>query len=157
MKSADSIGVLFWGSLGVLISLWSTRYGIGNITNPGPGLFPLLLGLCLIILSFILFFQIKKLPGPGPRVASLFSFQKGIRVVFTLLVLLAAVFLFERLGYLLSIFLLVFSLLRIAEMPGWKRGLVISLSAAFGVHLIFVVLLEQPLPQGWIVDLISWK
>ncbi len=50
----DLIGGLFWFGMGLLLSFWATLYQIGSLIQPGPGFLPLVLGLLLILLSFIL-------------------------------------------------------------------------------------------------------
>ena len=57
MKSSDLISVIFWLVVGLLLSLWSTRYQIGSLAQPGPGFYPLGLGVLLIFFSLILLGQ----------------------------------------------------------------------------------------------------
>ena len=147
-KHKDVIGGLFWFGVGLLLSLWSTRYPIGSLIHPGPGFLPLVLGLILILLSLILIRQGHPvLPCYGRRLPSslLTGWKKG---AYTVLILLLGAFFFERIGYLLTFFLLVVFLMRGAGAQSWKKTVLVAFCSALGVYLVFVLLLEQPLPRG---------
>ncbi len=70
------------------------------------------------------------------------------KVVYTVLVLTLGACFFERIGYLLTFFLLVIFLMRGAGSKSWKKILLVAFCSALGIYLVFVVLLEQPLPLG---------
>ena len=146
MKHPDIISGLFWLCLGLLISLWSTAYRIGNIADPGPGFMPLLLGLLLIVLSFVLLVQAKRRAPQTPAPSLLQGGWK--KVVYTVSIIVLATFLFERLGYLITFFLLLILLIRGAGPQRWRTTLLIAFFSALSVYLIFVLLLKQQLPKG---------
>jgi hypothetical protein len=149
MRKSDLICGLFWLSLGMLITFWSMDYAVGSIVSPGPGFLPLVLGILLMLLSIILLKEFIKdglIKNTGP--ASLPADWK--KIGYTISILLAATFLFETLGYFITIFLLMLLLMLVAELKSWKKILLIAVFSTFGVHLVFVVLLEQPLPVGFL-------
>jgi len=154
MKSSDLISVIFWLIVGLLLSLWSTRYEIGSLTQPGPGFYPLGLGILLIFFSLILLgqsirsSQAMKKVAPFPASAS--GWKKVARVAYVVLVLLLLTFFFETLGYLLTFFLLIMLLMAGAGLRSWKRILLVAFFSALGVYLVFVLLLQQPLPRGFL-------
>jgi hypothetical protein len=150
MKSSDLISVIFWLVVGLLLSFWSTRYQIGSLTQPGPGFYPLGLGILLIFFSLILLGQGIRSPQATKKAApSSFSVSGGWkRVAYVVLVLVLLAFFFETIGYLLTFFLLIMLLMAGAGLQSWKRILLVAFFSALGIYLVFVLLLQQPLPRG---------
>lgn len=149
MRHSDFISGILWLIVGFLLSIWSLSYRIGSIINPGPGFLPLGLGLLLIFLSLILLWQAKKsflVKEKGTSVSFPGIWKKG----YTILILLLATFFFEIIGYLLTIFLLIFSLMLEQGLKNLKKPLYVALCTAVGVYIIFVLILRQPLPQGFL-------
>jgi hypothetical protein len=70
------------------------------------------------------------------------------KVAYTGLVLTLGACFLERIGYLLTFFLLVILLMRGAGSRSWKKILLVAFCSALGIYLVFVLLLEQPLPRG---------
>ena len=148
MKKKDLIGGLFWLGIGLLLSIWSMSYPVGTLTQPGPGFLALALGILLTLLSLIVLvraiassFALREAP-----LSSQFGGWK--KVAFTVLVLILGACFFERIGYLLTFFLLVIFLMKGAGSQSWKKILLVAFCSALGIYLVFVLLLEQPLPQG---------
>jgi len=147
-KHKDVIGGLFWLGVGLVLSLWATRYSIGSLILPGPGSLPLVLGLILILLSIILIARgilSSRVTGRDSPPLLLTGWKKG---VYTVGVLLLGAFFFERVGYLLTFFLLILLLMKGAGAQSWKTTVLVAFCSALGVYLVFVRLLEQPLPLG---------
>ena len=150
MKYAHFISVIFWLALGLLLSLWSLSYNIGTLTQPGPGFYPLGLGILLILFSLTLLVQGIR-SSPTTKKVSPFSVSGGWKkVAYAVLVLLLLTFFFETIGYLLTFFLLIMLLMAGAGMRSWKRILLAAFFSALGVYLVFVLLLKQPLPRGFL-------
>ena len=59
-----------------------------------------------------------------------------------------AVFGIERLGYRLTLVLLLSFLLKIVERRGWLLSASLAFVLAFGSFFLFYTLLRVPLPQG---------
>jgi Tripartite tricarboxylate transporter TctB family len=59
-----------------------------------------------------------------------------------------AVFAIERLGYRLTVLLMLGFLLKVVEKRGWTLSLVFASSLAFGSYFLFYTTLRVPLPQG---------
>jgi hypothetical protein len=147
-KYGELISGVFWLGIGVFLSIWSTHYQIGNLIQPGPGFLPLILGILLILLSLILLARaiMPSLVSERPSASSLFGGWK--KVAYTVLVLVLAAFFFETMGYLLTFFLLIMFLMRGAGPQSWRKIFLVAFCSAIGVYLVFVLLLEQPLPLG---------
>ena len=149
MKHVSAISTGFWFLVGGLLTGWSVKYPVGGIANPGPGLYPLGLGLLLMFLSLVLLAQDLKAGRSKGGVAGLTVSGKLKKVGYVIGVLIAAIFVFEWAGYLVTIFAFMFLLALAGGVQRWKKGLVISILTVGGVYVVFVVLLEQELPHGF--------
>lgn len=152
MKCADLVSGIFWLIIGLLLSIWSISYEIGTFKEPGSGFFPLGAGLLLILFSIILLVQLlvqgKKSSSISPKGLPL-SLRSGWgKAAYTVFILLLSTFLFERIGYLVTIFLLVFFSIRVTGSRTWGKTLLLALLSTLGVYLIFVLLLKQQLPRS---------
>ena len=151
MRYPDGISGLFWLFIGLGLSIWSLTYETGRLTQPGPGFLPLALGIILVLLSLILLLaQLKRPSRKKPIVSSLPRARGWKKVVYTVLVLAVAGFFFEKVGYLLTFFFLIVLLMKGVGSQGWKRVFLIAVLATLGVHVVFVLLLKQPLPRGYL-------
>jgi len=150
MKYRDIIGGLFWLGVGVLFFVWSTRYPRGSLRQPGPGFIPAALGILLVLLSLMLLGRAVKTFAIAQRQPPSSPFRNWRKVAFTVAILLIGLFVFETMGHLLTFFLLIVFLMRGTERESWKKILLVAFCSAMGVYLVFVLLLKQPLPQGWL-------
>src|SRR4030042_4379621 len=143
----DLVAATFWLVVGLLFSILSTTFSIGNLYRPGPGFVPLILGILLIFFSLILFRNSKR-SRSLPKVAFFLSPGRWKKVTYTVLILILAAFLVETIGYLFTIFLMVAFLMRAVEPQSWRATLLTAFSAALAIYLVFDLLLKQPLPRG---------
>jgi putative tricarboxylic transport membrane protein len=142
------IVLLFFGLVTTLLSL---RMPIGTFRNAGTGMFPLILGILLMFLSalFLLRLFLKTLAMREKSSAGeMFGSSKQLILFFGTMVLVTL--LFNRLGYPLSSFLLIFVLLRILGVKRWSVNILLSCGTALVCYLLFVHWLKIPLPKGWI-------
>ncbi len=121
---------------------WQGRHlGTGSLRGPGPGFFPNLVAILMMVLS--LFLIIPKRRGES------FSAQSTIRVIIVFVVLLAYSFALQYLGFIIASFLLMAYLFK--TFGGSRRwyGAVLWAIASVGTsYLLFEVLLEGNLPRG---------
>jgi hypothetical protein len=59
-----------------------------------------------------------------------------------------AVFATERLGYRLTVLLMLGFLSKVVERRGWVQSLVFAFGLSFGSFFLFYTLLRVPLPEG---------
>ncbi len=150
MRTRETWGAVVLLVLGLTTSLLSLQLPLGTFRAAGSGLFPLCLGLLLMLLAGLYLLQLRRLaracaPGePGSR-----HLDRG-RMGQFLAAVGGATFLLTPLGYPLTAFLLMLALLRILELRRWSVNLAISLLTAAASHLLFVRWLQIPLPRGWI-------
>jgi putative tricarboxylic transport membrane protein len=145
------VGVVIF-LFGGITALLSLRMPIGTFRMPGTGMFPLFLGILLMILSgaFILkiFFQGRE--GQVKKEASIESSESPIQLILFLGTMALATLFFDRLGYPLTSFLLLVALLRILGVKRWGLNILISVVTAVGSYFLFVKWLDIPMPKGWI-------
>jgi putative tricarboxylic transport membrane protein len=149
MHKAIFTGV-FWLAIGLFLSICSSNYEIGSLLQPGPGSYPLLLGLLLIALSLKLLLsdRLQKHSSDKENTTPPSTSAGWKRVLVIVLILIVAVFCFETIGYLLTFFFMVMFLMISARSKNWRQILLTSFLSALGVYLVFVLLLKQPLPIG---------
>jgi len=152
MKRDEIIGgaiIFLFGGITVILSL---NMPIGTFRMAGTGLFPLLLGILLMILSGIfvlkIYFQgkkeqVKKEPSPE-------SIGSPIPLTLFLGIMVLATLFFNQLGYPLISFLLMLGLLRALGIKRWGLNILISVVTAVGSYFLFVKWLAIPMPKGWI-------
>ena len=137
---------------GAVTTLLSLKMPIGTFRAAGTGMFPLCLGIILMILSatFILkiFFQSKE--DQVKKATPIESSESPLQMILFLGTMALATLLFNKLGYPLIPFLLMLSLLRILGMKRWSLNILISLVTSVGSYFLFVQWLNIPMPKGWI-------
>jgi putative tricarboxylic transport membrane protein len=149
-KDEIIVGVVIF-LFGAITALLSLRMPIGTFRMGGTGLFPLCLGIILMILSgvFILtiFFQGRE--GQVKK-ASIESSGSPMQLILFLGTMVLATLFFNRLGYPLTSLFLILGLLRILGMKRWSLNILISVVTAVGSYFLFVQWLNIPMPKGWI-------
>ncbi len=123
-----------------------------TVGNPmGPVLYPIILGCGLGIFGIILtveeFIRLRKTGGEGRiRSMKITVFGRNIAIVATLCAGYA--FLFERVGYVLSTFLFLGTVLLLFNgFKRWKLGITLSVAFSVGVYFLFSTVLAIPLPR----------
>jgi uncharacterized BrkB/YihY/UPF0761 family membrane protein len=114
--------------------------------SPGPGLFPLLLGVIMALLSSSLIWE-------GIRAktdkAHKFTNKKGMTQAAVLILGLGVfAFLIPLLGYLIATFLLVVFVMKLVIHNSWKTALLTALTVSAMLFLIFSVALKVNLPES---------
>jgi len=144
------IVILIFGGLTTLLSL---RMPIGTFRAAGTGLFPLLLGIILMILSglFLLNLFLRKEKATEKKESPVEAIPGSITPVVLFLGMMALATLFlNSLGYPLIAFLLMAALLKILGMKRWPVNILLSLATAAASYFLFVQWLKIPLPKGWL-------
>lgn len=152
MKRDEAIVAIVIFLFGAITALLSLQMPIGTFRMAGTGLFPLCLGILLMMLSitFILrpFLQSKKVAVKQEADVSIPTATKQMGLFLGTMVF--ATLFFNLLGYPLISFLLMVALLRILGMKRWVTNILFSLMAAGVSYFLFVQWLKIPLPKGWI-------
>ena len=152
MKKDEVVGavvVFLFGGLTVLMSL---QMPLGTFRMAGTGLFPLCLGILLMILAALYLANLiftagagrEEEPASGRCTTDTRQMMTFLGATFLCLLLV------PYLGYPIVSFLLMLLLLRTLGIKRWNALLAISLSTAFVSYFLFVRWLKIPLPKGWI-------
>ncbi len=141
---AEKISGLIVFFLGITI-LWQGRHlSIGNLHAPGPGFFPMLLAVVLMLLSLIL--VSSKMKNSGERIT--FSLRHLGRVLMVFVALLVYFMFLEYLGFVIvSLFLMAFCFVWVAHQK-WYAALFWAFVSIGLAYLLFDVLLKSSLPRG---------
>ena len=119
----------------------------GTMRVPQTAFFPRTLAVLLGIMSLILLARAlagREALGGGEKIET----QGWIRIAVTLMTLAGFALALEHLGFLLTTFLLMISLLRAIEAQKWRKVVVVALATALISYAIFSLLLGVPLPAG---------
>ena len=149
---SDQIIYIFFFILTVFYSHLTIQLPWGTIARPGPGFYPVGVGIALLALSSILLFGTfskysfsKTSENFFPRGNDLFRVA-GI----TLSLFLFAIFL-KLLGFLICCTGLFAIVLRILGMPNWVKILITSFLVSATFYLVFNKFLDVNLPVGSIL------
>jgi len=119
--------------------------------EPGPRAFPVLLGLLLAGLGALMtvFAFTPPKPGSAEERISPVSRREAIIVAGTFGLLMFYAFLLEKLGFVLATPLVILLAMRgILRVRAWTASLLMAGGITLACWLIFVKLLEAPLPRG---------
>jgi hypothetical protein len=141
--------VLFFGLITTVLSL---KMPIGTFRMAGTGMFPLILGILLMILSatFVLKILIQGKERQVKKETSIESSESPRTLILFLGTMALVTLFFNKLGYPLSALLLMLALLRVVGVKRWTLTLPLSLMTAVACYFLFVQWLQIPLPKGWI-------
>jgi hypothetical protein len=151
---------LFWIVLGVFVSAYSLRLGLGRLLSPGPGLMPFGLGAIVLILA--LYKLVAEFTQTGKErneaVDALQRTEAGFegkappvkeegwlpararKLVLLTAILLAYALLFETLGYLVTTFLAMSLLLRTTGYTRWVLIIIYSVIIVGATYSLFTYL-----------------
>jgi putative tricarboxylic transport membrane protein len=143
----QTAGICFVGlSAFVVWESWDLEY----YTNlgPGPGFFPLWLGVVMGALSLVWVAQVLVRKG-GPEDDAILPERAGVaRILSTLAALVGMAGLMNLLGFQLTMLLfLVFLLKGLGRQPLWVT-LIVALLGSVGVYHLFGAYLDVPLPAA---------
>lgn len=142
---AASISALFWCAIGVLACYAATRLGLGSVTEPGAGFIFFWSGLILIVLSLIVLADSVR--SSADTVGEIGD-MNWTKIALVLLALLLYAFFLERLGFVVTTFVLMSFLLGCIERTNWFRTLGVACAAALASYAMFELWLKIRLPKG---------
>lgn len=138
-RVSGSVLVLF-----ALAVMWESRLlPLGTFRQPGPAYIPVLLGILLLVFGASLVLT----GGRAPLLSSVRWTEWG----HALAILGASIFsviAIERLGYRLTVFLVLGFLVKLVEKRGWALSLALAFGLSFASFFLFYTILRVPLPQG---------
>ena len=136
---------LFWVALGILLCYGAIGLGVGSATEPGSGFIFFWSGLILVVLSLIAFAEsLRNGEQANPGIGAM-NWRK---IVLVLLALLLYAFFLERLGFVVTTFLLLSFLLASIQGTHWGKSIGVAGAAAAGSYAMFELWLKIRLPHG---------
>jgi hypothetical protein len=126
------------------VALWESRvFPLGSLHRPGPAYMPVVVASLLIIFGVTRF----AMGGRAGRLAEL-DWSEWRHAVAIFGACAFAAWGLERLGYRLTMAVVVAFLLLVVERKGWALGLALTVVMAWGSFFVFDTLLRVPLPRG---------
>jgi putative tricarboxylic transport membrane protein len=127
-----------------IVTLWESRVlPLGSLRSPGPAYMPVVLALILIAAGAL----IALVNRAGPRLAAL-GWSEVPHATAILAAGAFAAMALERLGYRITMAVLVLLLLRVVERKGTRFALAFAVGLAILTFYLFNTLLRVPLPRG---------
>ena len=127
-----------------LLVIWESRQlPLGTFRQPGPAFIPILLALLLLMFAVFLVLTSSRAPS-----LSSISWTEWRHALAILAASLFSVFAIERLGYRLTVLLVLGFLVKLVEQRGWIVSLSFAFTLSFGSFFLFYTVLRVPLPQG---------
>lgn len=149
MRENDRVGSLVLLGVAVAACVGAAQHEVGTLSSPGPGLFPLLLGVVLGVLSLLILVRdLQARLAAAPSVPSGGVAAFGKEIICVLLALVAYSLLLIPLGFIITTFVVFGFLLRFVTKQKWYLAVVWAAVLAVGAYVIFDVFLRVPLPQG---------
>ena len=145
MNWREQVPAIIWLGVGSTIAIGAHNMGIGAVNNPGPGLFPFVIGAGMALLSLsIVATSIGTTAVPMTRPTTRQT-MTALAVVGALVFYALAL---ERIGFVLCTILFLFGLLTVLGRYGWLVSAATSVGMTAGSYVIFTTLLKLHLPPG---------
>lgn len=133
-------GALTLVVVGALAAVQAWSLGIGSAGDPGPGLWPFLIGLALVVVSATLLLR------PDPDAVEPIG-RDAVLVAAGAASLVAYTWLFERVGFEIPTMLLLVLWLRVFGRDRWRITVAVAVGTTIAVYLLFIVGLGVSLPH----------
>jgi len=141
----DTVSAAFWFALAGAVCYGASLLGLGSAGEPGSGFILFWSGLILAVLSLVVLAESIRAAGETRHESGSISWPK-VFLVLAALVLYGL--LLERLGFILTSFLLLSFLLGISDEAKWPTVLTVATGAALGSFVLFDLWLQIRLPKG---------
>ncbi len=140
MKRYQTCAAVFWVVLGIFVSVYSYRLGLGSVSSPGPGFFPFCLGLIFFLLAVVVLIRALL---ESEQYAAWTEGGTPVRVSnvgMVAAILLAYSLLLEGLGFHVTTFLVLAGLFRLGGYKRWAQVLGYSAIIVVITYLLFTFL-----------------
>jgi len=146
---ADRISSLFWLAVGLTAIYGAIQLGLGRLRQPGSGFLSFLAGSFICLMALIVFFQ-SFLNGKGfqAKISALWEGVNWRRPLVIALLLVAYILALERVGFLLTTFIILGVMFKGVENLSWWKTILLSASGSVASYLLFDTLLKASLPKG---------
>jgi putative tricarboxylic transport membrane protein len=145
MRRPDRWSGFFWLAFSILVCIEAYRLDIGSYRNPGTGFFPFWVGIVFGILSVLFLIQ-NFLKREKEEIA--FHEVDWRKVLLVMASLYAYALVLEKIGFIVSSFLLVAVLLKFVDNKKWHILILVGGVSALASYAIFELWLHSHLPKG---------
>ncbi len=125
---------------GVFYLNGARELSIGDLSEPGPGWYPIILSLALLAMAAVLLVTSMRQRVAWGSVLN--------RIIVIAVILSCTVLVYEPLGYVLTMFLMMLITLRVLGTRNWITLILLSAILSGGTYWLFAVVFFVPLPQG---------
>jgi putative tricarboxylic transport membrane protein len=139
----DHVSGLVFVAVAAIIAWENRAYPLGTLSAPGPGYMPLALAVALGAFGLIIALR----GGASPLLNSL-DWSEARRGIVVLIACGVATFTLERIGYRLSMIVLLAFMLGVVERKRPLPTLLVAFGFAFISYFMFATLLKVQLPTG---------
>lgn len=146
MQRAESIFALIVALVCAVYLFFSLKIKFGSMTEPEAGFMPVILGAAGLTVALILL--AGSLRETVRRKAEAIPKEGKRRFFGCIAVCMLFIPVFELLGTIIAIFLLVLALTKILGSQGWLRPTLLAVTSSVIAYVLFCKVLEVPLPPG---------
>jgi len=140
---------IFMILLGVATSFYSVvKLKLGTLQEPGPGFFPFVCGLGIVILCLIWFITSPKVEQ---TLEPLWSKENWIAPTIATVLVTLYTYGLETLGYCASTLLFLLAWQFAIEREKWLKTSIIAIVGTAAMYVLFSYLLQVPLPEGLLI------
>ena len=126
---------------GVTAVIGSLQLGVGEFTDPGPGMWPLIISAIVVACSLALLIGGKRFWD-----AEAFS-MTSLRVLYATLSLIAFAVVLPYIGFEIATVVLLFFWMKVLGRERWLISIILPVVVTAAFWLLFVLLLRIPLPR----------
>ena len=144
--TASGIVVLLTG---VVFLLYNMKYSLGQWANPGPGVFPLMVGGVWVVLAvWHLVSVLRKHKAPARETLQESETKGRTKALFMIGALVFYLLIVKWAGFFVTTFLFVVISSRLAGAREWGRPLALSIGINLFCYLLFGMWLKLSFPKG---------
>jgi hypothetical protein len=141
-----------WLLIGVIISAWSYRTGLGTFKEPGVGFVAFASGLFVIAVGALVTVlrrpRVQKSRTVSGPIHVSFLESAPFKLTYTLALLVFYALLLDFLGYIITTGIVLFGLFFDRSLRRWAGALFASFLSVAVTYLVFEVWLKSQLPRG---------
>jgi putative tricarboxylic transport membrane protein len=143
MATKDRIAGAALALFALFVLSESRKLPLGTIRHPGPSFMPVLLAALLLVFAVL----IAATGGRAERFRSL-RWRELPHAAAILGACAFSALALERLGYRITVLVVIFLLVKLVEKKSWLATALVALALSFGSFYLFYTLLRVPLPLG---------
>lgn len=156
----EMTGSLVFLLVGAGYLAYNTGYSLDTWNNPGPGVFPLMVGSVLMILAVCQLIQTLRRPKMGADQERVGSKIKSVKAFFResgeakpfilVIVFILYLLMVKGVGFFVSNFLFVTVSSKLLGARDWRRPIALAAGIDLFSYLLFEVWLKLSLPRGYL-------